>query len=492
MENIHYKSVDPISQNLLRLAAQKGIKLNWERYERLQPQDGFLRLGLSCPYGCMQGPCRIDPFGRGPDRGLCGLDRDGMVAAFLLRLSLHGTLETLSTKVPKNPISKKSWPPPLDGIATRALKNLGDKPLSLQEIYHSASLLQRPMESPDQLIQQALRLGILTILLMEQRKPSGKASKRLHSKVGYGLLSKSKVFIGVVGHPPSKLVSSLLKETSHKASPSVQLLSLGDWIPANGSFLPFACTSGEAELLLSSGNIHLLLAGPTADPSLLELCQILKLPIVTSKDPPKAKDILSLARQHFSTRSQERVVFDPSLVGEGQVTTSVIELKKVIEKSSFDKVALLGGSDTTQQPMGWLPVEVANALFGEDYLVASWGDAALWMIKNGLTSEKRDSAVTILDQKQGPLLALKALAAAGKLEHLKGVCFTGLKACQDLAMALGLASLGVKVCVAVPLPLWGSENVRNLLGEKLKAVNTTLTHFDHPVHVQEILEWFSK
>ena len=47
METIHLKTVDPASQELLRSAAQRGIDLPWERYEKLQPQDGFLRLGLS-------------------------------------------------------------------------------------------------------------------------------------------------------------------------------------------------------------------------------------------------------------------------------------------------------------------------------------------------------------------------------------------------------------------------------------------------------------
>ena len=96
METIHFKTVDPVSQDLLRGASQKGLGLNWERYEKQQPQDGFLRLGLSCPYGCMQGPCRIDPYGRGADRGICGLDRDGMAAAFLLRLALQGVMETMA------------------------------------------------------------------------------------------------------------------------------------------------------------------------------------------------------------------------------------------------------------------------------------------------------------------------------------------------------------------------------------------------------------
>src|SRR4030042_5361548 len=96
MDTIHLKAVEPLSQELLKSAYQRGIKISWDRYERLQPQDGFLRVGLSGPLGCLQGPCRIDPFGRGPDRGLCGLERDVMVAAMLLRICLHGTLTILN------------------------------------------------------------------------------------------------------------------------------------------------------------------------------------------------------------------------------------------------------------------------------------------------------------------------------------------------------------------------------------------------------------
>ena len=117
MEIIQVKTVDPISQDLLKSAYQKGIKLPWDRFEKLQPQDGFLRMGLSCPYGCLQGPCRIDPFGRGPERGLCGLDRDGMVAAFLLRLSLSGALEAMTA-----PAKEISWDPALKDAVSRVSK----------------------------------------------------------------------------------------------------------------------------------------------------------------------------------------------------------------------------------------------------------------------------------------------------------------------------------------------------------------------------------
>lgn len=486
MEAIHFKTVDANSHDLLRSAAQQGIELNWERYERLQPQDGFLRLGLSCPFGCMEGPCRIDPFGRGPDRGLCGLDRDGMVAALLLRLSLQGALEASAGKALQAASSGKSWPSPLKGMASRAIKHLGGRLLSSDEIFQSASLMQRPETPPERLIEQALRLSILTLMLSEPKEVT-KPCESLDCKVGYGLLSENKVFVGIAGQPPQNLLSSLSRKISSGPIP-VQLVSLGDWIPLDGNLLPFACTSGEAELLLSSGTIHLLIAGTRTDPSLIDLCRRLNIPSVTAQETPRTEDILRMARQRHASCSQKRFPSNSSSVGEGRVMTDAQELKRLFKKGPSAKLALIGGCDTLHQTMGSLPIEVATALSGKGHLVASWGDAALWMIKKGLGSGEHN-AISVLDQDQGPLLALKALAP-GKLKDVRGICFVGLRTCKDLATAFALAALGARVCVAVPLPLWGSEKVRHLLTEKLGAMGGTMTHFDHPAGTQEVIDWF--
>ena len=175
METIHLKTVDPLSQDLLKSAFQRGIKLNWDRYEKLQPQDGFLRVGLSCPYGCLQGPCRIDPLGRGPDRGLCGLDRDRMVAALLLRLTLNGALEAMDDgAMGSRKTAGISLSPPLDKIFSKAVKNLGGEKVSMEEVSRSAFYLSRPMESPEVLILQAMRLGAMALGLLEKPKsPKG-------------------------------------------------------------------------------------------------------------------------------------------------------------------------------------------------------------------------------------------------------------------------------------------------------------------------------
>lgn len=78
------RSIDPAALDLLKKAAVDGIETVWDRYEAQQPQCGFGSLGMCCRH-CIQGPCRIDPFGQGPAKGICGATADVIVARNLLR-----------------------------------------------------------------------------------------------------------------------------------------------------------------------------------------------------------------------------------------------------------------------------------------------------------------------------------------------------------------------------------------------------------------------
>ena len=489
MESIQVKTVDPISQELLKSAYQRGLKLNWERFEKLQPQDGFLRIGLSCPYGCLQGPCRIDPFGRGPDRGLCGLDRDEMVAALLLRLALSGAMEAMPED---KPASEPSWAPSLKEALPRALKTLGEDRISSVEVQKATALLSRPMESAGSMITQALRLALLTIGWLSKGPTSQGRKKSLPLKVGYGLLAQKEINIGISGRPSPEFMKALLAEADKNLSGSGQVLSLGEIISLDGSFLPSVCTSGEAELVLSSGRINSLIAGPGTDPSLLELCRALNIPSLSSMDSKSIRDLVKKAQAAQNVSIPGRFNPQPSLVEEAEVIASTSILEESFKKGPAKKLAFLGGADHPYHPLGWIPAEVTPALLGKGFAVTGWGDSGLWMVKKGLASAKNKRPVQILDGGQGPFLALKALAASGRLKDVKGICYTGLKSCQDLAVALGLAGLGLRVGAAVPLPLWGSEKVRNLLQEKLAAMGGSFTHFDHPAQAEEILDWFIK
>ena len=84
------KSTDSAVQEMIAKAESMNVDTVWDRYEAMQPQCGFGDTGLCCR-NCLQGPCRIDPFGDGPDKAICGASADVMVARGLDRAIAAGT-----------------------------------------------------------------------------------------------------------------------------------------------------------------------------------------------------------------------------------------------------------------------------------------------------------------------------------------------------------------------------------------------------------------
>lgn len=84
MSDTKKKSVDPASQQMIDKAKQEGVKIVWDRLQDMEPQCGFGSLGICCTV-CNMGPCRVDPFGEGPQVGVCGADADTIAARNLLR-----------------------------------------------------------------------------------------------------------------------------------------------------------------------------------------------------------------------------------------------------------------------------------------------------------------------------------------------------------------------------------------------------------------------
>ncbi len=89
-KDLQSKSMDPAIREMIGKAARMEINTVWDRYEAMQPQCGFGDTGLCCRH-CLQGPCRIDPFGEGPREGICGASADTMVARGLDRAIAAGT-----------------------------------------------------------------------------------------------------------------------------------------------------------------------------------------------------------------------------------------------------------------------------------------------------------------------------------------------------------------------------------------------------------------
>ncbi|MFZ5597368.1 MAG: anaerobic carbon-monoxide dehydrogenase catalytic subunit [Bacillota bacterium] len=83
------RSVDQSTLKMIKKAKNDGIETVWDRLAAQEPQCGFGQLGICCR-NCNMGPCRIDPFGDGASRGVCGADADTIVARNLVRAIAAG------------------------------------------------------------------------------------------------------------------------------------------------------------------------------------------------------------------------------------------------------------------------------------------------------------------------------------------------------------------------------------------------------------------
>ena len=84
------RAIDGASIELLACAEAEGLETCWDRHDKQGIQCGYGATGLCCRH-CGMGPCNIDPFGEGADRGVCGADADTIAARHFGRMIAAGT-----------------------------------------------------------------------------------------------------------------------------------------------------------------------------------------------------------------------------------------------------------------------------------------------------------------------------------------------------------------------------------------------------------------
>jgi acetyl-CoA synthase len=89
MVDIEEKTSDPVAKELMEIAKEKGLDTLWDRLDKQSPQCGFGDTGLCCRI-CLQGPCRINPHGGEPNKGVCGARDYTIVARNLIRMAAAG------------------------------------------------------------------------------------------------------------------------------------------------------------------------------------------------------------------------------------------------------------------------------------------------------------------------------------------------------------------------------------------------------------------
>ena len=83
------KSIDSTVKQLLDKANKDGVETVWDRSDKQTPRCGFGEQGLCC-HICFMGPCRINPSGKSPQKGVCGATAEVIVARNFARMIAGG------------------------------------------------------------------------------------------------------------------------------------------------------------------------------------------------------------------------------------------------------------------------------------------------------------------------------------------------------------------------------------------------------------------
>ncbi len=84
------KSIDSTVNQLLEKTAEQGVETIWDRADQQKARCGFGEQGLCCRL-CYMGPCRINPKGKSPQKGVCGATAEVIVARNFARMIAAGT-----------------------------------------------------------------------------------------------------------------------------------------------------------------------------------------------------------------------------------------------------------------------------------------------------------------------------------------------------------------------------------------------------------------
>lgn len=295
------RSIDQASQQMLKVTECECIETAWDRYEALQPQCGFGQLGICCRI-CNLGPCRIDPFGEGAQKGVCGATADSIAArnlirmiaagaaahsdhgrdiAHLLLLTAEGKLNGYEIKDEKklNALAEELGVK-IDGrkkeeiakdVAEKVFAEFGQQfgelnfthraPAPRQELWRKTGLMPRGIDreiveimhrtnmgvdnDPRNLIMNGIRAALGdgwggSMIATDLSDILFKSPKPIRSMVNLGVLKEDEVNIIVHGHEPA------LSDIIVAAAQDPELLKLANTVGAKGINLAgICCTSNE-------------------------------------------------------------------------------------------------------------------------------------------------------------------------------------------------------------------------------------------------------
>jgi carbon-monoxide dehydrogenase catalytic subunit len=525
MEFIQKKTADNAAEHFLPKAADKGLKLAWDRFEGQLPECGFCESGLSCR-DCLQGPCISHPFSDSNKLGVCGKDKDILAVQTLLKLVIKGTMASLDqvndfvdgitsgALKPKNvaeakkivgsieallkdgaPALKKAFPAAL--IASWEEAGIYPKGVA-NDLFKASQKVEGGIAGVEETLFWAFKaalLGAFAQKLQGGLKKAAFGGAPAEVEVNLGVLKKNTATILLYGR-----FSPVLKVKIMEAAAKKKVTVAGvctDPLLGPYSFAPVT-SYGSQELPLMTGAVDLIVTGDQfVNPSLAVIASEYQVSVVSTETLKEqsldafAKTIVDKALNSFEfRRSIARDIpeaKETALMGFSAEDLDVKKIADAISKGKIKGIAILAGTNNVKFTQDLPFVTLAQELLKNDILCVSTGDASVSLAKYGFLnpsqSQKHCSkAVESLLKTAGKnlpavidlgfsenggvtefLLSLAASAKKAVRELPILACFAEANRSAEVAEALSLVAMGVSTYFWPCLPVTGSPRTMEAL-----------------------------
>ncbi len=525
MEFIQKKTADSAVEQFLPKAANKGLKLAWDRFEGQLPECGFCESGLSCR-DCLQGPCISHPFRDANKLGVCGKDKDILAVQTLLKLVVKGSTAILDqvndfvdgvasgAVKPKNAEEAKQIIKTFDALLKdggASLKKAFPKALAAaweeagifpegvaRDLFKASQKVEGGVADVEETLFWAFKaalLGAFARNLQGSLKKAVFGAAPAEIDVNMGVLKKDAVNILLYGP-----FSPVLKAKIAAAAAGKKMNVAGvctDPLLGPYAFAPVTSYASQETPLMTGAVDLIVTADQFVNPSLAAVAaqyQVTVIPAGTLKSQGQdafAKEVVEKAGVAFEFRrkvtKEVPEAKERALMG---LSAADVDMKKIAAALAGGKIkgiAILAGTNNVKFTQDLPFVTMARELLANDVLCVSAGDASVSLAKYGYLNPRQSekhcgkalagllklagkNLPAVLDlgaaENGGVAEFLLAVAAAAKkpLRELPILaCFAEANRNAEVAEALSLVAMGISTFFWPALPVTGSPRTMEAL-----------------------------
>ncbi len=476
MDRIHRKSAIGRTSSFLLAAQEGGEEFLWERFEKQLPLCAFTANGLSCRK-CFHGPCRINPFGDEPNRGVCGADRDQIVMEALFQATLDGVLSTARAAASLDEkLVHGEFPDVASDLPSETAKRFVDQkilPVRKTQLWSVRNSYFAHKKYLSRTLGDLTRLGLIQYGILKESASSWAAMPRESPP-----FAPEGINILVGGHVPFSLVDEFLANIRR----GVQGKKINLFFLESGALpgLSIMGDLGSPEIPVTSDLLDALIVSPDSSfPAVGAMAEKKGVPVFLFEDALRAdkfiQKVIDLALKHHLTRAPSSLpsLSTPLVASSPPIYNRAAEIRESLQSGRLGGILVIFGETNIKQTFFGRTLEIMEYGLNHNLLVLVAGGVAAQA--ESLNEElirrlSRDSIPESLsylasDYELVRLIAfLKTVNSGESFDRLPAIIsFPEFFRTVTWANAVTCLSFGLPVQIGTRLPFWGSPALTEAL-----------------------------